>query len=284
MANDIQVIPNTTYVGTDILCTIDPENPVNGTLTIWRNTLTSRVAIRGAFEVPVVSSAFSITDIECPLDTEIIYEFFHSPATGGLDYDVASDPITLSDDPAMPKYALRSLFDPLGLYASGSELETPLGTDVGIGPLDDEEHKLRGGLFSVIGRPDPVLVFDTAESQSSMIPFFTYDAGTTLRVRRIIKSGDPLLFQTPDAFLLGDNGVVYCQPTTAIEKRIIPRATDPRRKFEISYVQIAKPDAATVLAPVGRTYAELLALYATYQDIINEVPNYTTLTWGDKWS
>ena len=291
MTNIIQVAPNTTYVGCDLLCTLDPARAIAGTLTITRVTQETRRVVRGSFRHPVTSSSFSITDIECPLDTTMYYEFLHEPPIGDyvlndpntLSLVVTSSTINLSDTPEMARYSLRSLFQPLDLYASGSELDVPLGTGVGLGQFEDVEHRIRGGLFSVIGRSDPVLVFDSSESLNSMIPIITYDAAATERMRRIVKSGDPLLLQTPDSLLVGDEGVLYCQPTTATERRPVPKATDPRRVFEIKYVQIAIPDSATVLSPTGRAYSDLITLYSDYSEVLFN-DTYTMLAWGDKWS
>lgn len=285
MANTIQISPNTTYVGCDILCTIDPVNTITGTITITRITTETRRVVRGAYQYPVNSSTFSITDIECPLDLPMHYEFRHDPDPPAPGPQVVnSSTITLADTPNMAKYSLRSLFQPLALYASGSEMDQAIGIGVGLGQFDDVEHRIRGGLFSVIGRSDPVLVFDSSESLNSMIPIVTYDAAATERVRSIVRSGDPLLLQTPDSMLVGDEGVLYCQPITATERRPVPQATDPRRVFEIKYVQIAIPDSATVLSPVGRTYDQIMLMFGTYGDVVLGNATYKVMAWGDKWS
>lgn len=266
MADSIDLAVNSTVYGVDILILVDN---VDGFVTLSRVTPAGTKIVRGMESAAVITSQIAITDTEGPLGVDTYYVVDHLRANGARIITTSS---TLSAGwaGAFPPFVLRDLY----------QGATGIVTDFQYGPIADNEINYRGGKFTVIGRPDPIIVIDVRASQEAQMVFITMNETATMAVRALAKAAHPLLLQSPQAYLLGEEGVIYFFPSKTSEQHILPDGRYAHRRFVVDYTEIAQPSSAVVFVPEGLTYADVAQQYDTYQDIIDASLSYVNLAYG----
>lgn len=255
------------YLGIDILGTFSTA----GYLTVTRITNLKRETVRCLDATHVTTATYGVVDVEMPIDVEVWYEMtWTSDTASGDNTSVVSPPASgagfVVSDTTGQSFIVRDLFKQTASFA----------TDWTLGPLNDEEVNVRGGVFNVIGREDPVVVVDVRESIRGTMRLITTTRTASEQMREIVTSGSPLLLQIPDEYMVGDNGVLFFQPTKTSVKRPLSDGVLPQRIFDIDYVQISRPPAAVTFPVPGTTYDTVNSTYASYAALLGTAPHYNT--------
>jgi hypothetical protein len=270
------VSPDTEHLGMNLLAT---GMGTTGTLTVNRITAAGSTPVRGLDHVTVTSANYGVIDTEMPLDTEFFYELRWTDAAGTFIQRVPDSGAgfllsAIHDE----TFILRDLF---------SASQTPL-TEWILGVVPSEDINVRGGIFPIIGRPDPVVVVDVKESTSSVLNVITLTRNATNDMRNLLNTADPLLVQIPAEYGIGDTsdeGVLYLQPTKTTVRRPLTDARRPERVFEISYTQVSPPPASVVFGVTGTSYRTVQNTYVNYRalktdDVTGLTRTYFQIAYG----
>lgn len=234
--------------------------------------------------LPFQTKVVQVADFEIPIDVTVQYEFrvYKPDGLGGYTEKdrIRLDPTSLRIEGCTTSYTLRDLF--YGQLSVTSSFE--------LGTLPDMETEMRVGEFTIINRQDPVVVFDTRSSGRGVLPVITRSEEETITLRDILRYGNPLLFQYDSEYMIDYDtlGYMYLQPLRFTEVRIIPDGRDPRRRFDIEYVQIGPPPAVVQLSTFGAIIygggappeppGSLAASFVDYDDMSSMGLTYADLT------
>lgn len=271
MAASINVTSNDDLVGFNVVVVFDSSHPT-GTGTVIRVTNTDYVVVRGLSNISYADygPTYSIVDTEVGLDVTVEYIFVHTWGSGATDYSADVSAGNVLSAPSAGDFVLRNLFLPA----------STLVKDIEIGTLQDVSINIRATQFSVLGRADPVVIVDTVDSEKSTLVVETTSADEAESLRLLTRSGSPLVLQSLHSYGVGTEGVLYLQPLTIDIKRVTRFGQQAYRRFEIQYVQVSPPIAATVFAATLTTYATVASTYDTYALLSSLVPSYFELLYG----
>lgn len=271
MAASIDVTSNDDLVGFNLIIVFDSSHPT-GTGTVVRVTNTDYTIVRGLSNISYADygPTYSVVDTEVGLDTSVTYIFVHTWGAGATDYSSDVSAGNVLSTPSAGDFVLRNLFLPA----------STLVKDVEIGTLQDVSINIRASQFSILGRPDPVVIVDTVDSEKSTLVVETTTADDAESLRLLTRSGSPLVLQSLHSYGIGTEGVLYLQPLTIDIKRVTRFGQQAYRRFEIQYVQVSPPIAATVFNPALTTYATVATTYDTYALVASLVPTYFELLYG----
>ncbi len=209
--------------------------------------------VRGLQKLPG-NTEMQIIDYEAPLSSSIYYILYED----GPGYDMADpntwgDRVKLGDTlntlaPDKPfdqvcgtQFYLRWLFDP-----------EVMSNSFCLGPIEEVDYAPRAGVFTIIGRRDPIVVVDSQETARGTIRFISRTRGElgALRALLAVKAQSSLL-QLPAEYGLGNDGLLYFQPLQVRERWLHPDGRKPFHAFDIDFVQISPPAMTESLRKAG---------------------------------
>lgn len=271
MAASISVSSNDDIVGFNIVIVFDSSH-TTGTATVVRVTDTDYTLVRGMTNISYASygPTYSVVDTEVGLDVPVTYVLVHTWGSGASDYSSDTSTNNTLVAPSSGDFVLRNLFLPADTVIK----------DVEVGTLQDVSINIRATHFSVLGRPDPVVIVDTVDSEKSTLIVETRNASEAEALRLLTRTGNPLVLQSLHSYGIGSNGLLYLQPTSIDIKRLTTFGKEAYRRFEINYVQVTPPIAATVFSSNLTTYATTASTYDTYAILTSLVPSYFELLYG----
>lgn len=271
MPASITVSSNDDLVGFNIVVVFDSSH-TTGSGTVVRVTDTDYTVVRGMDNISYADygPTHSVVDTEVGLDVPVTYIFIHTWGSGSSDYSASTSSNNLLSAPSAGEFVLRNLFLPANAVVK----------DIEIGTLQDVSINIRATQFSVLGRPDPVVIVDTVDSEKSTLIVETRTADESEALRLLTRSGSPLVLQSLHSYGIGSNGLLYLQPTSIDIKRLTSFGQQAYRRFEINYVQVTPPIAATVFESTLTTYAQAASSYSSYALLSSTVPTYFELLYG----
>lgn len=271
MAASITVTSNDDLVGFNIVVVFDSSH-TTGTGTVVRVSNTDYTIVRGLDNISYASygPSHSVVDTEVGLDSKVTYVFVHTWGSGATDYSAATSVDNVLSAPSAGDFVLRNLFLPA----------STLVKDVEVGTLQDVSINIRATQFSILGRSDPVVIVDTVDSEKSVLVIETSTADDAESLRLLTRSGSPLVLQSLHSYGIGIEGLLYLQPLTIDVKRVTRFGKQAYRRFEIQYVQVSPPIAATVFIPTLTTYATVATTYDSYALVASLIPSYFELLYG----
>lgn len=125
------------------------------------------------------------------------------------------------------------------------------------------------GVFSVIGRADPVVVSDVLHLSAGELTLLTLDDAESAELASLLEV-DVLLFQTRPGERFGTR---YLSIGAVSEERV-GNVGDPTRHWVLPFVEVVAPADYAVDVP-GLTWADIVATYVTWTTFIASIP-----TWG----
>jgi hypothetical protein len=270
MAADIEVTSNDDLVGFNIVYTFDEDYP-NGYLYAVRITPTEQSFVRGLHGITYddFGPTYSIVDTEVGLDVPISYYIVHIWTD---EYDSPGTTVVISenntlDTPSAGDFVLRNLFLPTDEAIK----------DVEVGTIQDTTINIRSSEFSVLGRPDPVVIVDTVDSERSTLWIETKSQAEREEIKRLTRTGSPMMLQSLRVYDIGSSGVLYFQPKKIFIKRLTTFGEEQYRRFEIEYVQVSRPLTAVLFNTPTRSYDDIEDAYFDYLGVLAGVPNYFEL-------
>lgn len=271
MPASIDVTSNDEIVGFNLVIVFDASH-ATGTGTVVRVTDTDYTVVRGLSNISYATygPTYSVVDTEVGLDVPVTYIFVHTWGVGAADYSSDVSAGNMLSAPSAGDFVLRNLFLPA----------TTLVKDVEIGTLQDVSINIRSAQFSILGRPDPVVIVDTVDSEKSTLIIETNTANEAESLRLLTRSGSPLVLQSLHSYGVGVEGLLYLQPLTIDIKRVTRFGQQAYRRFEIQYVQVSPPIAANVFTPPLTTYATVASEYDSYALLASLIPSYFELLYG----
>ena len=271
MAASISITSNHSLIGFNVVVVFDSTHPI-GTGTVVRVTDSGYTVVRGMSNLSYADygPTYTVTDTEVGLDTSVTYIFIHAWGTGPTDYSSAVSSDNVLNTPSAGEFVLRSLFLPASTVIKDAE----------IGTLQDVSVNIRASSFSILGRPDPVVIVDTVDSEKSTLVIETKTATEASALSTLLRSASPLVLQSLLVYGVGSNGLLYFQPLSFEIKRVTRFGQEQPRRFEVSYVQVTPPIAATVFPGGSITYATTASTYSSYALMTSTVPTYFELLYG----
>jgi len=191
----------------------------------------------------------AIVDYEINIEDGYIY-WIHDDAKAivtGRENAVRVDPLldTCQSQLSNPHY-LRDLQDPANNVTS----EFCLGT------LDQLDYEIRSGVFSVLGRPAPVVVVDSRSTAKGRLTFLSSgdvaeEVRTSLHeLQSLFRLGHPMMLQTVKSYELG-GGQLYFQPTNVSDRWIGSDARRAEHALEVDFIEIDPPRGRVILRNIG---------------------------------
>ncbi|MEP7115113.1 MAG: hypothetical protein ABI862_17750, partial [Ilumatobacteraceae bacterium] len=126
------------------------------------------------------------------------------------------------------------------------------------------------GVFSVVGRPEPVIITDVQHLSTGDLTVITLTDDEAVALEALL-AADVLLFQAGPGDRFGSR---YLSIGTVTEVRLGIN-TDPVRQWLLPFVEVASPADFDVII-IGLTWADIIATYATWTTLGAGVA-----TWGD---
>jgi hypothetical protein len=128
-------------------------------------------------------------------------------------------------------------------------------SDFCLGALDSFQYDIRSGVFSVLGRPAPVVVVDSRSTASGQLIFINQGSGAEgrsalLALQDLFRSGHPMLLQVLSDYEVG-HGELYFQPTSINDRWIGPDARRPEHALEVNFIEIDPPKGQVILYQIG---------------------------------
>jgi hypothetical protein len=143
-----------------------------------------------------------------------------------------------------------------------------LNRTVTVTDWSDIERVSRNGLFSVVGRPDPIAITDVHSSRSFTLSLLAETLDEADQLDFALSSGLVVLLHCP-----ADCGVPTMYAAIGDYKQARTSRRGVRRRFDIPLTEVAKP-GPDVVGSAG-TWQLLLDTFATWQEVLDE---------NDSWS
>lgn len=137
------------------------------------------------------------------------------------------------------------------------------------------EYEAPQGVHRILGRRTPIVTSDLRWTPSGRLVLVTLDVAAARRVRDALGSSSPLLLRSRFERGVGN---MYLLARTVAEQRISRLATEPARRWQVDVVEIDRPDPSLYL-PLGVSYAEIAAQWATYAAAAAARPDYGALAY-----
>jgi hypothetical protein len=132
------------------------------------------------------------------------------------------------------------------------------------------ERPSRAEVYDVIGRTDPVVVTDVHGSRRTTVQLVTHDVADTKILDDALSQGHPIFLQVPATLQLPS---MYASVGGYSYAPLSPRSV--RSRWTIPLIEVAPPPMT--LVGNTSTYATVLATYASYADILDNVDRYRDL-------
>lgn len=195
-------------------------------------------------EVPTGQTTMVVRDYEAPLGVPLVYT-----AT----YDTAgSFTTTLTVDYTSCEHWLVDLARP-----TNSQVLT-------IEQLNELDYSVPVTVHDIVGRRTPIVTSDIANTPSFELALLTDTDLERDQARATLGNGVPVLLKTPPEQGIGN---LYLSVLDWKEQRIVSLGTVPARRFQISGVQVDRPDPALYVPIPPATYQSVKARFATYADL-----------------
>lgn len=200
--------------------------------------------------VPATPDTFvtAIIDYEISIEEDYSYWVHDSTAatTTGRENRITVAPLLDTCRSRIPHpHYLRCLMTPYEHVIS----------DFCLGKLDQLDYDIRSGVFSVLGKPAPVVVVDTRSTATGRLIFMSSGTDSEARnalhrLRELVRMGHPMMLQTERDYELAD-GQLYFQPQKVSDRWIGDDARRPEHAFEVDFIEIDPPIGRVVLKNLG---------------------------------
>lgn len=145
------------------------------------------------------------------------------------------------------------------------------------GTLQDEMFPLTRGVFQVLGRANPVVFTDGVRHGSqSQIVVTTQSLSEMGSLKALLSDGSVLLLNIPAGMQTGFD-TAYVAVGDLKVSRWTDIAIDENRDFVLPFMVVDRPSGGT---QSQRTYADVLARFASYSAVLAAYPSYTALLAG----
>jgi hypothetical protein len=136
------------------------------------------------------------------------------------------------------------------------------------------DYALPVGVHRVLDRRAPILTTLPAWTPSTELLVLTETLSERDRVRALYGSGYPFLLRTDPEQGVGN---IYFGLTDFKEERIITLGRAPLRRFLAECVQVERPDPALFTPSPPNTYADVLAEFDDYADLLGQMETYDAM-------
>lgn len=149
-----------------------------------------------------------------------------------------------------------------------------LNRAVRVAEATDMTRKGRGGLFDIVGAPDPIAVTDVRAGRAYSITLATDTDGDAADLEALLDAGDVLYFQFPAGYPLPTG--YYLVGDAVRSWRNAPPVQVPQRWFTLPLTAVAAPAPEVVGATT--TWEAVVDAYATWDDVVAAVDTWNDLT------
>lgn len=218
-----------------------------------------RAGAVGDGNVPILSTTgvgWVGYDHEVPLDAPVTYQATSTQAVGTT---VTSSAITAISG---------------GVAWLTHPIKPALGGRVVVRDDTDRTLTARRGVHQIIGRADPVAVWDVRASDAGGLIVQTSTAADITNLRALLADGAPLLYRTPSTW--GGEWLYLAVGDVGLQRLDGLTATDVLRRWPLPYVAVSRPSGVSQGA-VGVTYADVPVAYATYTALAAGEATYADL-------
>lgn len=232
----LDVDPDCITGGYSVVVAFSSAVPDESTWTLYRYDDVGRSVVRGAVGQTVAGTGIaSVVDYEAPISSFIAYQVVVS------DYGNAEVTVPPLIETCPAGQYLRDLLDP----------DVHFTTSFCLGVLESTESTVRSGVYSVLGRPAPIVVVDTRETETGVLRFISRTREELRDLRAVLSRGTPMLLQVEKEYDLGRNGVLYFQPSSFVDRWALPNAKIPQHVIEVNYTVIDAPSYTTIFFRYG---------------------------------
>jgi len=233
-----------------------PEDAVRAEVSA-RPLGTSRwLPIRGG-SVVVVDGRFSR-----PVDH---YEFV---AGGGMQYRIEAFTTTAEETAPAAQTVVRTVPDTLDQVWLKFIMAPSLNRRVSLTGWSDGSRKARNALFSVKGRPDPIVVTDVHSSTGLSVELLTHTMAEARELESALTAGYPAFLHVPTNVPLDS---MYVSVGDITWRKWGTRES-PRRIYTVPLTEVAAPPL-TVVGP-GVTWSSLAAAHASWPELVEAFPTW----------
>lgn len=192
-------------------------------------------------QVPTGQTTMVVRDYEAPLGVPLVYT-----AT----YDVPGTfTVTVTVDHTDCEHWLVDLARP-----TNSQVLT-------IEQLAELAYQIPVGVHDILGRRAPIVTSDIANTPTFEVALLTDTDQDRDQARATLGNGVPVLLKTPPDQGIGN---LYLSVLDWKEQRLATLGTVQARRFQISGVQVDRPDPALYVPIPPATYTAVKARFATY--------------------
>ena len=143
--------------------------------------------------------------------------------------------------------------------------------------IDKLEYGVSEDVMYPLMRRSPVIVQNVRQAPSGSLQFITETEDEARRVRLLFSMGVPVLFQSPWEYGVGN---LYFSASKISEERLSRLATSTERRWNVSWVEVARPKPEWVLDldSLGFiNYGDAYDLYIRYSTLGLAAPDYDAL-------
>jgi peptidoglycan hydrolase-like protein with peptidoglycan-binding domain len=118
----------------------------------------------------------------------------------------------------------------------------------------------RNGVLQILGRADPIAITDSRVSPAGTMTGYTFTRAEATKLRALLADGGTLCVRAPAAW---DTPWFYCAIGDVADANAGGSGLETVRSWHLPYTVVAQP-AGGSQGPVGATWADVLAAYATW--------------------
>lgn len=172
-----------------------------------------------------------VTDYEAPLGVPVQWRV--RSTTTGASISYTTDPLTLSGEVT-------------DIWLTDVQLPArSVAATVGV-PLPDWQRSARQGLYSVRGRPRPVVISDVRASRTGTLTLVTGSEEERDALWWVLETGNTLLIKWPSGFTEPD---MYVQVADVTEAHITASAEHSDRQWTLAVTEVDRPIGGIVGSP-----------------------------------
>jgi hypothetical protein len=229
--------------------------------TVWRHHTGSGavVGVRGLVDVQVLGPQYLGYDFEVPIESTVRYRV--DLCYGDMSVDTGPESVDVRwvtadawlKDPANPD---RNMVVTVVDYAQ-------------------QTWPLEPGIHRVLNRRTPVVVSDVRQAARGTLTLATLTDAEYWDLLEVTADGTPLLFQAPLSYGVGS---MYVAVGNLVENRADRIASTFARTWALDLIEVDPPVSTS---PINlNRYADVLAVYATYQTLLDDNVTYLELLQG----
>lgn len=265
---------NITYVVDNEKATVELSVDTAGPTSIWRTSVASgnSVLVRGAYLVDGGDdSRLDVFDYECPIGVPVKYRAVYGNTTSPDDGDAIG--------PDTPQIIIESTDTWLvDLWDAAKSVKAQVEN------FQTMDYDIDSDAVYPLLRRTPIVNGNVRRAMAGSFSIITDTANEARLVRNLLANGQPILFQSPAEY---DVGNCYMVIEKLQEQRLALRGAEHTRRFILEYKEVDRPKPEWVVNLDNMNninFADMLLIWGWFENVNNRAEDFEAVRTTKKGS